>query len=149
MICGKRVLVVVPARGGSKGVKLKNLRPINGTPIVALVGTVVRQIPFIDRAIVSTDHPKIAEVAREAGLDVPFMRPANFSGDIVSDWDVLNHALLACEKLDNTHYDIVVMLQPTSPFRKPEHVTTTVTRLIDGGYDAVWTVSKTDSKAIR
>ena len=147
MLSGKRVLVVVPARGGSKGVKLKNLRPINGRPIVALVGDVVRQLPFIDRAIVSTDQPKIAEVAREAGLDVPFMRPANFSGDIVSDWDVLNHALLACEKLDNTRYDIVVMLQPTSPFRKPEHVTKTVTKLIDGGYDAVWTVSQTDSKA--
>lgn len=147
MLSGKRVLVVVPARGGSKGVKLKNLRPINGRPIVALVGDVVRQLPYLDRAVVSTDHPKIADVAREAGLDVPFMRPANFSGDIVSDWDVLNHALLACEKLDNVRYDVVVMLQPTSPFRKPEHVTTTVTRLIDGGYDAVWTVSKTDSKA--
>ena len=147
MLSGKRVLVVVPARGGSKGVKLKNLRPINGRPIVALVGDVVRQLPYLDRAVVSTDHPKIADVAREAGLDVPFMRPASFSGDIVSDWDVLNHALLACEKLDNVRYDVVVMLQPTSPFRKPEHVTTTVTRLIDGGYDAVWTVSKTDSKA--
>ena len=75
------------------------------------------------------------------------MRPADFSGDIVSDWDVLNHALLACEKLDNTRYDIVVMLQPTSPFRKPEQVTTTINKLIDGGYDAVWTVSQTDSKA--
>ena len=79
MISGKRVLVVVPARGGSKGVKLKNLRPINGTPIVALVGDVVRRVPFIDRAIVSTDHPKIAEAAREAGLDVPFMKESIFS----------------------------------------------------------------------
>ena len=147
MLSGKRVLVVVPARGGSKGVKLKNLRLLNGRPLVALAGDVVRRLPFIDRAIVSTDHPEIAAAAREAGLDAPFMRPASLSGDIVSDWDVLNHALLACEKLDNTRYDIVVMLQPTSPFRKPEHVTTTITKLIDGGYDAVWTVSQTDSKA--
>ena len=147
MLSGKRVLAVVPARGGSKGVQLKNLRPINGTPLVALVGAVVRRLSCIDRAIISTDHPKIAAAAREAGLDVPFMRPASLSGDIVSDWDVLNHALLACEKLDNTRYDIVVMLQPTSPFRKPEHVTTTISKLIDGGYDAVWTVSQTDSKA--
>jgi CMP-N,N'-diacetyllegionaminic acid synthase len=147
MIKDKRVLVVVPARGGSKGVKLKNIRPINGIPLVALVGRLVKQLPYVDRAVVSTDHPKIAEIAEESGLDAPFMRPENLSGDIVADGPVLHHALLACEKIDNRYYDVIVMLQPTSPFRKPEHVTAAVYKLVDGGYDAVWTVSESDSKA--
>jgi CMP-N-acetylneuraminic acid synthetase len=147
MIDNKTILVVVPARGGSKGVKLKNLRPLNGVPLVALVGKVVRQLVYVDRAVVSTDHAEIARVATDSGLEAPFMRPAEFSGDRIADWDVLNHALLSCESLDNRQYDIILMLQPTSPFRQPEHVTAAVTKLIEGGYDAVWTVSETDSKA--
>ena len=147
MIKNKRILVVVPARGGSKGVKLKNIRPINGIPLVALVGRMVQQLPYVDRAVVSTDHPKIAEIAKESGLDAPFLRPQDLSGDIVADGPVLHHALLACEKNDKLRYDVIVMLQPTSPFRRPEHVTAAVNKLIDGGYDAVWTVSETDSKA--
>lgn len=147
MIKNKRILVVVPARGGSKGVKLKNIRPINGIPLVALVGRLVKQLPYVDRAVVSTDHPEIAEIAKKSGLDAPFMRPQDLSGDIVADGPVLHHALLACEENDNRKYDVVVMLQPTSPFRRPEHVTAAVNKMIDGGYDAVWTVSETDSKA--
>jgi len=147
MIGDKCILVVVPARGGSKGVKLKNVRTINGVPLVAMVSQVVRKLAFVDRAVVSTDHPIIAEIARESGLDVPFMRPEELSGDIVADWDVLLHALLECERIDDRQYDIVVMLQPTSPFRQPKHVTATVDKLVKGGYDAVWTVSETDSKA--
>jgi CMP-N-acetylneuraminic acid synthetase len=147
MFKGKSILVVVPARGGSKGVKLKNIRMINGVPLVARVGHVVKQLSYVDRAVISTDHPEIAEIAEKSGLDVPFMRPESLSGDVVADGLVLHHALLECEKIDNRTYDVVVMLQPTSPFRKPEHVTQTVLKLIQGGYDAVWTVSETDSKA--
>jgi len=147
MIDNKSILVVVPARGGSKGVKLKNLRPLDGVPLVARVGEVVRKLAYVDKAVVSTDHAEIARVAQNSGLEAPFMRPAEFSGDRIADWDVLNHALLSCESLDNRQYDIILMLQPTSPFRKPEHVTQTVDKLMAGGYDAVWTVSESDSKA--
>ena len=147
MLYGKRIIVIVPARGGSKGIKLKNIRPLKGVPLVALVGKVIKQLDYVDRAVVSTDHPGIAQIAKEAGLDVPFMRPESISGDIVADWDVLHHALLATEEYDNKTYDVIVMLQPTSPFRQPEHVTATIKKLIDGNYDAVWTISKTDSKS--
>ena len=147
MLKGKSILVVVPARGGSKGVKLKNIRTINGVPLVALVGQVVKELPYVDRAVVSTDHTEIAAIARGSGLNVPFMRPEELSRDFVGDWAVLNHALRECERLDGRQYDVVVMLQPTSPFRKPQHVTAAVEKLIKGGYDAVWTVSETDSKA--
>ena len=147
MLCGKMILVVVPARGGSKGIKLKNIRPLKGVPLVALVGKVVKQLDYVDRAVVSTDHHEIAKIAKEAGLDVPFMRPEPISGDRIPDWPVLHHALNATEEDDNETYDIIVMLPPTSPLRKPEHITMTVEKLIDGNYDAVWTLSETDSKS--
>lgn len=147
MIDGKRVLAVVPARGGSKGIPLKNLRELGGVPLVGLAGKIACTCPSIDRAVVSTDHDQIARTAEQYGLAAPFRRPIDLSGDAVADWDVLVHALSAMEELDGVVYDIVVMLQPTSPGRTCEHVETTLRTLVSGGFDAVWTVSPTDSKA--
>jgi CMP-N-acetylneuraminic acid synthetase len=146
MFCNKKILVVVPARGGSKEIKLKNIRPLNGVPLVALVGKIVHQLDYIDRAVVSTDHPEIARIAKGSGLEVPFIRPEAISGDRIPDWPVLHHALNATEEEYNETYDIIVMLQPTSPLRKPEHITMTIEKLIYGNYDAVWTLSEIDSK---
>jgi CMP-N,N'-diacetyllegionaminic acid synthase len=146
MIGNQRVLAVVPARGGSKGIPLKNLRPVLGVPMVARVGEIVRALPMIDRAVVSTDHEEIARVAETSGLAAPFRRPPEISGDRIGDWDVLFHALHETERLDGITYDIVVMLQPTSPLRRPEHVRAAIEMLVEGSWDAVWTLSETDSK---
>jgi CMP-N,N'-diacetyllegionaminic acid synthase len=146
MIKGQRILAVCPARGGSKGIPLKNLQPFLGVPLVARVGHLVTEIPEIDRAIVSTDSEEIARVAKESGLDVPFYRPEELSGDRISDLEVLSHALVEMELLDGIQYDIVVMLQPTSPLRRVEHVQDSIQMLVDGDWDAVWSVSETDSK---
>ncbi len=143
----RRVLAVVPARGGSKGIPLKNLRTIRGVPLVGLAGECARAVPEIDRAVVSTDHEGIASVAREYGIDAPFRRTEDLSGDRIGDVEVLAHALLATEADDGTRYDIVVMLQPTSPLRRPEHVAETIRKCVDESLDAVWTVSETDSKS--
>lgn len=147
MIQGRKILVVVPARGGSKGIPLKNLRKTGGKSLVAHVADVIGKIPAIDRSVVSTDHDGIAAECEAAGLSAPFRRPEAISGDRISDWDVLLHALTEVETLDNTQYDIIVMLQPTSPMRKPEHVLDCIEMLVDGNWDSVWTVSETDSKA--
>jgi CMP-N,N'-diacetyllegionaminic acid synthase len=146
MIDNRRVLAVVPARGGSKGIKLKNIRTIGGIPLVALAGAVASKVAAIDRAVVSTDHDEITRIAEGVGLAAPFRRPEMLSGDKVADWDVLQHALLTMEEIDQTQYDIIAMLQPTSPGRTAGHVETTLRHLVDGGFDAVWTVSQTDSK---
>lgn len=147
MIEGRRLLAVVPARGGSKGIPLKNLRPVLGVPLVARVGQVVAELDFVDRAVVSTDHEEIAAVAEAAGLAAPFRRPEALSGDRVGDLEVLSHALEETERLDGVAYDIVVMLQPTSPLRRAADVRRAVEMLVRGAWDAVWTVSETDSKA--
>lgn len=146
MIGTRRVLAVVPARGGSKGIPKKNLRLVLGMPMVARVGEVVRALPVIDRAVVSTDHDEIARVAEAAGIAAPFRRPPEISGDRIGDWEVLVHALNETERLDGVTYDIIVMLQPTSPIRRPKHVQAAIEMLVEGNWDAVWTLSETDSK---
>ena len=146
MIGDKRILAVCPARGGSKGIPLKNLKPFLGVPLVARVGHLVREIPIIDQAVVSTDHPEIARVAEESGMAAPFERPEELSGDRISDLAVLTHALHEMERIDGVRYDIVVMLQPTSPLRRAQHVIDAIEMLVGGSWDAVWTVSETDSK---
>jgi CMP-N-acetylneuraminic acid synthetase len=146
VIDGRRVLAVCPARGGSKGIPRKNLVPFLGVPLVARVGEVVAAVPAIDRAVVSTDDDEIAAVAEAAGLAAPFRRPEELSGDRISDLEVLTQALLEMERIDGVVYDVIVMLQPTSPLRRASHVEATLERLVAGGFDAVWTVSETDSK---
>ena len=146
MLHSQRILAVVPARGGSKGVPLKNIYPLLGIPLIAHAAQVLSQVPGIDRAVVSTDNEDIAKEAIGAGLEAPFRRPESLSGDLVSDHQVLHHALTTMESLDRARYDAVVMLQPTSPLRRPEHVTSVLEKLISEGWDAVWTVSPTDLK---
>jgi CMP-N,N'-diacetyllegionaminic acid synthase len=147
MIGQNAVLAVVPARGGSKGIPLKNLREVGGRSLVARVGDIVRQVPEIDRAVISTDHPGIAQAAEAAGIGAPFLRPESLAGDSIGDFDVLLHALKATEAADRRRYEIVVMLQPTSPLRTAEQVSATIRMLAEGAWDSVWTVSETDSKA--
>jgi CMP-N,N'-diacetyllegionaminic acid synthase len=147
MIQNQSILAVIPARGGSKGVPLKNLRTVGGLSLVAWAGDVIAKVMEIDRAVVSTDHDGIAEAAEAAGIAAPFRRPESLAGDCIDDLEVLTHGLLATEKLDGRTYDIIVMLQPTSPFRKPEQVSACIRMLVEGNWDAVWTVSPTDSKS--
>ena len=118
MIKAKSVLAIVPARGGSKGIPLKNLRKVGGKSLVARVGDVVRDVAYIDRAVVSTDNEEIAVAAEASGIAAPFRRPEAISGDRIGDIDVLADALLQVERIDDIAYDIIVMLQPTSPLRR-------------------------------
>lgn len=146
MYNGKKILAIVPARGGSKGISLKNLRQLAGKSLVAWVGHVLAKTNFVDRKIVSTDHPAIVEEARNCGLGVPFLRPEDLSGDFISDLQVLTHALVEAEREYKEDYDVVLMLQPTSPGRTHVHIEQTVRKLIDENLDAVWTVTETDLK---
>jgi CMP-N,N'-diacetyllegionaminic acid synthase len=146
MIGAKRILAVAPARGGSKGLPGKNLRPICGVPLIARVGHVVSQIQEIDRAVVSTDSREIAKVAEQGGLAAPFLRPDDISGDLIGDVDVLVHAVSTMEKLDGCRYDVVIMLQPTSPLRTADEVRACLRMYVDNDADSVWSVSPAEKK---
>ena len=144
MKCGKRILAVVPARGGSKGIKLKNLSKVYGKSLIEWVADCIRNLEIIDKCIVSTDHEGIANESRRVGIDVPFIRPEHLSGDRVADVDVLTHALYQMEDQNRCIYDVILMLQPTSPMRKDSHLKDVLDKLIGENFDSVLTLSKTD-----
>ena len=146
MYKGKKILAVVPARGGSKGIKLKNLRSVGGHTLIEWIAKTVKDSTTIDKIVASTDHDEIAKECENFNIEVPFRRPESLSGDRIGDLEVLTHALTESEKVYNTNFDVVVMLQPTSPLRTSEHVEECIKKLIDNDFDSVWTVSETDSK---
>ncbi len=142
----ERILAVIPARGGSKGVPRKNIQTVGGVPIVCQAGLCAREVAEIDRIVVSTDDDEIAQVAEDYGVEAPFRRPPEISGDRASDWEVMNHALATMEEIDGERYGATILLQPTAPLRKTRDVCGAIQLLIDGRYDAVWTVTETDLK---
>ena len=116
-----KTLVIIPARGGSKGIPRKNIKPLNGKPLIYYSIDCARAI-FPDEDIcVSTDDTEIISVVEQYGLKVPFVRPAELASDTAGTYEVLLHALDFYEK-QGRHYDAVVLLQNTSPFRKTEQV---------------------------
>lgn len=126
-----RVLAVVPARGGSKGLPGKNIRPLHGLPLIAHSLRCAAMCSAITRTIVTTDSPEIADVARAHGGDVPFLRPAELAGDTAAMWPVLRHALDFVETKDGREFDVLVLLDPTSPGRLPDDIASAVTRLLE------------------
>ncbi len=123
-----RVLAVIPARGGSKGLPGKNIRPFLGLPLIAHTILFAKMCPEITRAVVSTDAEEIASTAKRYGADVPFLRPANLAQDATPMWPVLRHALMTLEMSDDA-YDEVLLLDPTSPAREPADVAGMLQRL--------------------
>ncbi len=130
-------VAVIPARGGSRTVPLKNIRDVAGKPLVAWVIEACLEADTVDRTIVSTDHEGIAEVAEEWGAEVPFMRPDEFAGDLVTLDPVIYHAVTTLEARDGEQLDVVLTVQPTCPLLRPETIDRSVETLIDGGYDSV------------
>lgn len=126
MIDGLSVLALVPARGGSKGIPGKNIIPLGGKPLIAWTIEAARAVAAIDRLIVSTDDEAIASVARGCGCEVPFLRPPELAQDSTAGIDVVLHALDELE-----HFDIVVLLQPTSPFRTSAHIDEAIKLLLE------------------
>ena len=146
MFSKNNILAVVPARGGSKGVPYKNIYPLGGKPLIVWTLDCLKKMKNDIKIIVSTDDKKIANIVKKNGIDVPFYRPKNISGDHAGDWEVIKHSLLQTEKIFSETYDTILMLQPTSPFRTPKQINAVLEHLYNGNYDSVWTVSETDLK---
>jgi N-acylneuraminate cytidylyltransferase len=117
MVDRPEVLVVIPARGGSKGIPRKNIRSFAGYPLIAYSIAAGLQAKMVTRVIVSTDDAEIAEVARQWGAEAPFLRPAEYAQDQTLDLPVFQHALTWLAENENYHPDVVVQLRPTSPIR--------------------------------
>lgn len=133
------VLGIVPARGGSKGVPGKNLKLLAGRPLLDYTARAARESAVFDRIVLSTDSPDIAALGRRVGLEVPFMRPSALAADDTPMAPVVQHAVRALAD-DGWEADIVVLLQPTSPLRRPEHIRRAVGLLQETASDSVVTV---------
>ena len=116
-----KILVIIPARGGSKGIPHKNIKPLNGKPLIHYTIDEAREIVGDEDICVSTDDPEIIKYVNDYGLKVPFVRPEELATDTAGTYEVLLHALNFYEK-QGRHYDVVLLLQNTSPFRKAEQI---------------------------
>lgn len=146
MYKGRRVLSVIPARGGSKGIPLKNLQRVAGEPLVTRAARISCSVKAVDCTVVSTDHEEIAAAAIAGGAEAPFRRPPEISGDQIADHPVLLHALTEMERHTGSRFDIVLMLQPTSPMRTPAHIDAALELLVAEKAQALWSLSPTDAK---
>lgn len=134
-----KVLGIIPARGGSKGVPRKNIRLLNGKPLLAYTAESAAQSRLLTRVILSTEDEEIAQVGRSLGLDVPFMRPSVLAEDTAPTLPVVQHALSEMEKAGE-QYDAVCLLQPTNPLRRPEDIDGCIELLESSGADSVVSV---------
>jgi len=121
MIGDKKVLALIPARGGSKGIKDKNIIDLKGKPLISYTIEAARASKYIDTVVVTTDSMKIKKTAEEFGAEVPFMRPKEYAMDKSATLEAVINAIEQLEKLGNI-YDVLVLLQPTSPLRTNEDI---------------------------
>ena len=144
------ILAIIPARGGSKGIKRKNLRQINGKSLVGLSVLHALKSKLITRVIVSSDDPEIIDEAVKYGAEAPFVRPAELAEDHVLDIPVFEHALKYLEEKEKYIPEIVVHLRPTAPYRKPEWIDEAIQLLINHpDADSLRSVSEPDKHPYR
>ena len=141
MYQGKKILGVITARGGSKGIPKKNIKELGGKPLIAWTIAAVQQSQYVTDFLVSTDDPEIARVCIEAGAPVPFMRPEELSTDAAKSIPVIPHALRFQESLGKM-YDYVMILQPTSPFRTAADIDVCIEKIVTTGADSVMSMVK-------
>jgi len=139
---GVRVLGVVTARAGSKGVPGKNTRLLGGRPLISYTIDAARESDVFDRLILSTDDPHAASLARDRGCDVPFMRPPALAADDTPHLPVMQHALTWLREHDGYAPDWVMILQPTSPLRQPWHIRESVDLALASAADSVVSVDE-------
>jgi CMP-N-acetylneuraminic acid synthetase len=137
-----KVLGVITARGGSKGIPGKNLKPLAGRPLLAYTIEAARESRAFDRVVLSTDDSAIADAARALGCEVPFMRPPELARDETPHLPVLTDAIVRLRDRDDYRADAVMILQPTSPLRRAEDIRESIALLERTGADSVVSVSE-------
>lgn len=135
------ILYIIPARGGSEGIPGKNIKRLNGRPLIHYSIDVALAVSSKEHICVSTDDQEIVSVAKQTGIVIPFIRPAEIAADSSSMQDVLLHAI-GCYEKKGLVYDVIVLLQPTSPLRDPEDVKNALS-LYKPELDMVMSVSET------
>lgn len=147
MYKNKKIIGIIPARGGSKGIPNKNIINICGKPLIGYTIEEALKSDYLDKVIVSTDDEKIRDAALEYGAEVPFIRPDFLSEDTSKTIDVVLHALDFFKK-KGEEYDYVVLLQPTSPLRKSEDIDDAINRLMDNNNESLVSVCEVEQNPV-
>ena len=137
-----KILAIIPARGGSKGIRRKNLQKLSGKPLIAHTIIAAKKTKSINKIIVSTDDKEIGKISKNNGAEVPFLRPKQISEDTSSIIEVIKHALKFLQENQSYVPDIIILLQPTSPLRTSQLITKTINTLKKSKATSVITVSK-------
>ena len=138
------ILAIIPARGGSKGLPKKNIKILNGKPLIAWSIESALESRYINKVIVSSDNEEIIKVSKKNGAEIPFIRPAILATDTSSTFDVLLHAI-NFHKTKSILFDYIVILQPTSPFRKKGDIDLAIKKAIETNADMIVSVKETSS----
>ena len=126
----KKILAIITARGGSKGLPKKNIKPLLEKPLIAWTLEQAKNCDYVDKIFVSTDCPEIAKVCEDFGVKVPFLRPEELASDTSSSMDVVEHVINSLEK-ENNLFDYILLLEPTSPLRKKDDLKNAVEKVVN------------------
>ena len=143
----EKILALIPARGGSKGIKGKNITPLAGRPLIAYTIEAALNSKYIDKVIVSTDNQEIANTAKKFGAEVPFMRPPELADDKAKTIDAVLHALRELNQ-DGKSYDVLILLQPTSPLRNTEDIDHAIETFFDNGKKGLVSISPVEDSPV-
>lgn len=143
----KKILAVIPARGGSKGIPSKNIFNVGGQPLIKYTIDCAKNSKYLDRAVISTDSLEIKRVAEEYGGDVPFMRPAELALDTSKTIDCIVHAVNSLKEMGE-EYDYVMIIQNTVPLRKGWHVDESIEKIVDSNERSLVSVTEVEQHPI-
>lgn len=143
MYKGKSFLAIIPARSGSKGLKDKNIKELNGKPMIAYTIEAAKKSNVFDDIVVSTDSEKYAQISQEYGAWAPFLRPDYLATDEASSIDVILHVLSELEKR-NKYYDYFMLLQPTSPLRNEKHILESIELMVKKSANSIVSVCEVE-----
>jgi CMP-N-acetylneuraminic acid synthetase len=144
MINGRSVIVVIPARAGSKGLPAKNMRQMCGRPLIEWTIRKAQLSAYVDVIVVSTDSEEIAAFSRSKGADVPFLRPSRLASDTATSYQVVDHALNFFKEHRGREFDYTVLLEPTSPLREDDDVDRMLAQLdqVETRFDGIVSVGQ-------
>lgn len=146
MYKSRKILAVVPARSGSKGIPDKNLQRVGGRSLIEWAALAIAGVPYIDASVISTDAPEYAAEAARYGLAAFFLRPPELSSDHASAVDTMIHALQEAETHYQTVFDVILIIEPTSPLRTSADITASIEKLVASDADSIVTVSPLNPK---
>lgn len=147
MINNKRVLALIPARGGSKGIKDKNIINLGGKPLIAYTIEAAIRSEYIDAVVVSTDSKTIADIAKQYGADIPFIRPDRLARDESKTIEAVLHAIEELKKLKR-EYDILILLQPTQPLRNSHDIDKAIIKFFEHKEESLVSISPVNDNPV-